>query len=452
MTEFPDFTFFRHLCWLVTHDEEFLAKSGELIGSAVYGDPEIAFFVHKAVEYQSAGHGLMTPDALAVYLDELPPSKGFSKSVCADIWNELKPVEGEGFRDFVAQYARDWVHKQGVKRDVEQLQLVLEDGLLADAADLVEKIRLGVVQEEVEDGELALSAVLDADVFDGLLDERYGDGETASRAVPTGIPTIDHVFRGGLRPAELAVMAAPPGMGKSQWLTYAGRHAWESGFNVLYYTLEMSKTVVYERFWASIVDMDSSTIGSDLKRFKKERDKFIRSNGYDDESTPMPDIWVKEYPQMMASTSTIYSHLLEMFDKHLVPDLVVLDYADILASSRRYNSTYEEVAHVYNELRGSIAQKLDVPVWTASQINREGASRKRARMVDLAKAWEKAMVADYILLWHTDEQMKAEGRGEISFLKARNNAVPDDIVLKTDFSRSYFQELRAAKSSRFDDD
>ncbi len=53
-----------------------------------------------------------------------------------------------------------------------------------------------------------------------------------------------------------------------------------------------------------------------------------------------------------------------------VPDVLIVDYADIMRSSNKYNERRFELELIYQELR-NIAIQFNIPVITATQLNRE---------------------------------------------------------------------------------
>ena len=73
--------------------------------------------------------------------------------------------------------------------------------------------------------------------------------------------------------------------------------------------------------------------------------------------------------------------------KSFVPSLIIIDYADIMRSSRRFDSLRHELKLIYEELR-NLAMDLNVPIWTASQANRDAAN---ADVVGLLKIWQRHM-------------------------------------------------------------
>ena len=122
--------------------------------------------------------------------------------------------------------------------------------------------------------------------------------------------------------------------------------------------------------------------------------------------------------------------------------MIIVDYADLLRPAR---TTYkQELRHslgdIYEELRG-IAQKYDMPVWTASQTNRGGLNAEVITMESISEAFNKCFVADFICTISRTAQDKTENTGRMFVAKNRNG--PDGMVypMNMDTSKVYLEVL-----------
>ena len=71
-----------------------------------------------------------------------------------------------------------------------------------------------------------------------------------------------------------------------------------------------------------------------------------------------------------ATVNTLKSHYEKLLiTKGIRPDLIVIDYADIMRSSRKYDDLRHELKLIYEELR-AWATEIKTPIWTASQTKR----------------------------------------------------------------------------------
>ncbi len=213
----------------------------------------------------------------------------------------------------------------------------------------------------------------------------------------------------------------------SHWLTMIGANALREGKNVLHYTFELSETAVGIRYDSNLCDIDSNEV---MDR-KDEVAKYYEENR-------LGRLFIKEYPTNTASVYTIKSHIERLDLKGFKPDIVIIDYADIMRSSRQFDSLRHELKLVYEELRG-MAMEIGVPIWTASQSNKDGANSEVIDMTNMSEAYGKAMICDVIVSVSRRPHEKASGWGRLYI--AKNRAGRDGLVypIKINTARSKFE-------------
>jgi replicative DNA helicase len=233
---------------------------------------------------------------------------------------------------------------------------------------------------------------------------------------PTGLDVIDgkDILRGGLGRGELGVVVAPTGVGKSHWLTAMGAHALKMGKNVVHYTFELTETAVGLRYDSNLCYIPSN----DVPDMKEDVLKTY-------ESMDLGRLIIKEYPTGTATVQTLRNHIEKLSLKGFVPNLIIIDYADIMRSSRTYDSLRHELKLVYEELR-NLAMELNLPVWTASQANREASGAEVVGLENMSEAYGKAMVADVVVSISRKPSEKADGSGRLFI--AKNRAGKDGIL------------------------
>lgn len=121
--------------------------------------------------------------------------------------------------------------------------------------------------------------------------------------------------------------------------------------------------------------------------------------------------------------------------KDFIPSLIVIDYADIMRSTRSYDSLRHELKLIYEELR-NLAMEMKIPVWTASQANREAANAEVVGLDNMSEAYGKAMVADVVVSLSRKQLEKSTGAGRL--FVAKNRAGVDGILfpVRIDCSKS----------------
>jgi len=231
--------------------------------------------------------------------------------------------------------------------------------------------------------------------------------------VSTGWERIDNLVKGGHGSAELGVVIAPTGAGKSMVLVHLGAEAVKAGKTVVHYTLELADTVVGSRYDSCITGVPLRDLFSNKSRI---REAVQDVDGH---------LIVKEYPTKSASTRTIANHIEKLKKRGVQPDLIIIDYADLLRPVKSTAEKRHDLENIYEELRG-IAQINDCPVWTASQTNRSGLNAEVITMESISEAFNKCFVADFIFSLSRTVQDKQANKGRIFIAKNRNG--PDGLV------------------------
>ena len=249
--------------------------------------------------------------------------------------------------------------------------------------------------------------------YDYLADFEERFLKRSRNPMTTGWKIVDDITKGGLGRGELGVVIAPTGAGKSMALVHLGAQAVKEGKNVVYYTLELLDTVVANRF-------DSCITGVKLQDLHSFKDLI-----YDQVKELEGKLIVKEYPTKSANVNKLKQHLEKLRRSGFEPDLICVDYGDLLQPISSYKEKRIELETIYEDLRG-MAQEFECPVWTASQTNRSGLNAEVVTMESISEAFNKCFVADLIFTLSRTITDKNNNTGRIFVAKNRNG--PDGIV------------------------
>ncbi len=206
----------------------------------------------------------------------------------------------------------------------------------------------------------------------------------AYKPIPTPWELINKLIKGGLGGGKLGCICAVSGVGKSHALVEMGVAAAQAGFTVAHYTFELSECDTGNRY-------DSRIANIGIDNLIDHKDFVLRKV----QSVP-GKIVIKSYPTKSASVATIRNHLHKLKMKGVVPDILIIDYADLMRSRRAYDQRRMEEESVYEELRG-LAMELDIPIWTAAQANRSGMDAEVITLKEIAECFAKAMICDLFL-------------------------------------------------------
>jgi len=217
---------------------------------------------------------------------------------------------------------------------------------------------------------------------------------------------IDEVMDGGLGEGELGVVVAPAGVGKTWVLQTIAAGAIKRGFTIAHYTLELNETYVGLRY-----DTIFSGISTQNIKFQKEEVKKIIDS-------LKGRMIIKSYPTRAASVNTISAHLKQLELKNIIPDMVIVDYADILKDISGMREVRHQLGSIYEDLRG-MAGEFKVPVWTASQANRSALEEEVIDATKVAEAYSKVMTADFVLSISRQAQDKLSHTARCHIIKNR---------------------------------
>lgn len=278
-------------------------------------------------------------------------------------------AEIDGNEDSTNQDNHEWL-KDTTEKWCQEKALT---NAIFDSIDIIEgkskDLKKDAIPSIVQD---ALAVSFNRDIGHDYIDDfekRYEFYHSDIERIPFDIPLLNSITRGGLPRGTLSAVAAGTGVGKSIFLCHSAASYITSGQNVLFISLEMSEESIGERVDANLLDIPVNDLPSVPK------DKFT-SKINDLKRKTLGKLIIKQYPTSSAHVGHFRALCDELkMKKNFVPDVIIVDYLNICASSRvRYSSganSYTVVKAIAEELR-SLAIEYNVPVLTATQLNRGG--------------------------------------------------------------------------------
>ena len=250
--------------------------------------------------------------------------------------------------------------------------------------------------------------------------------EDARQVVATPWERINDLLQGGLGNGDFGLIFGNPGGGKSWSLVALGGYAVRMGYNVLHYTLELGEDYVGRRY-------DSFFTKTPVDSILKHRDKV-------EEVIPeLPgELIIKEFPTGRATISTIESHIRKVTDLGTKPDLVIIDYVDLLSTRKRTADRKGEIDDIYTSTKG-LARELNIPIWSVSQVNRAGAKDDVIEGDKAAGSYDKIMITDFCLSLSRKAKDKVNGTGRFHIMKNRYGIDGLTFGVKADTSTGHFE-------------
>jgi hypothetical protein len=136
---------------------------------------------------------------------------------------------------------------------------------------------------------------------------------------------------------------------------------------------------------------------------------------------------VKEYPTAGAGATHFRNLLTELaIKKQFKPDLICIDYLNICCSSRlKMGATinsYTYIKAIAEELRG-LAQEFNVPIISATQTTRSGATNSDPDMTDTSESFGLPATVDNLWAFINNEELEGMQKIMVKQLKNRDNDV-----------------------------
>jgi len=332
----------------------------------------------------------------------------------------LKTTVIESLKDIVRQAdAEDLTYIKDKTLDFCKNQK-LKTAILA-SVQLLQLGQYDAIKVEIDE---AMKAGADKDIGHEYVDHVEKRFEQNNRkVVPTPWDVINAVMDGGLGAGEMGVFVAPAGIGKSMALVNAAAACAKAGLNVNYYTLELSDTYVGGRFDSYFTGIPTQ----DLKYHKEEVEAAV--------AKLKGNLVIKYYPTKTATVNTIAAHIDKCIMQGITPDIVFIDYADLLRDTgTNKNARHDQVlGGIYEELRG-LAGQYQVPMWTASQANRSAAEQEVIEADKIAESYTKVMVADFVVSLSRKTADKISGTGRWHIIK--NRFGPDGLTFPSKMNMS----------------
>lgn len=351
-------------------DRIFLSRIADALELSYFDNEAVKWIISTIKEYHAQYKDSPTFEALKVYVEHIDDDV-LKVTVIEQLKASSKYLE-----------STDLEHVKETTIEFCRTQCV---GMaLMKSADLYEVGNIDAIKLEIDS---AMLVGIDDDLghdYINSFEDRISS--TARPTVSTGWNSIDELTDGGLGAGELGVIVGGPGAGKTWGLVHLGKVAVESGLMVVHYTLELNDKYVGLRYDSSFTKMSSQKL------------KFHAGVVMDRLSELPGRMFIKYHPTKSITVSALSAHIEKMTQFGVKPELVIVDYADLLSAGGQFNSDQKRFAldNIYEELRG-MAGHFQVPVWTASQANRSSAEYEVVEATAIAESYGKVMIADFVM-------------------------------------------------------
>ena len=305
-----------------------------------------------------------------------------------EAWKNIEATDLEFVQEQTLDFCKNQTLKNAILQSVELLENKNYDGI---KSIIDEAMKAGTTRDLGHD-------------YIPSLEDRLTKSTRITVKTPWDI--INEVMDGGLGAGELGVIVAPAGIGKSWTLQSIGADVVRQGKTVIHYTLELNESYVGLRYDS----IYSGVTTANIKYYKDEvKNKLSKLKG---------NMIIKYFPTKSASVQTLEAHLKQLELSSIKPDVVIVDYADILKLTGNFREKRHAIGNTYEELRG-LAGELEIPIWTASQANRSALEEDVIGADKIAEDYSKIMTADFVMSMSRKVEDKIANTGRFHIIKNR---------------------------------
>ena len=325
------------------------------------------------------------------------------------------------------------------------------DGLMKNDEDLKKKAK--TIMEEM--GKVTIDSDLGLD-FDDLntMIEYY---QERNIGILSDHKEMNKRLGSGWLPGTLSLIMAASGIGKSLLMTDLISGFVKRDKNTLLVTLEMGDKEVMKRVHANAMDLPINSL-IDLGKNQEEMDE-IKADDPTHETVSKERIieayqkvkdnggtgklFIKDFPSGTFSALQLEG-LIESYrmEKGIIFDAVFVDYIGIAKSDLISPNAglYSYIKSIVEEFR-STAKKLQLPIISASQLNRGATNNDDADNSAVSDSMGSVMTADWIVFLLQNEEMKEKNQIVCKCTKNRLNGRTDTWMMNVDYKKMAFRDM-----------
>ena len=249
--------------------------------------------------------------------------------------------------------------------------------------------------------------------------DRRMENKGCLTGVPSGIFDLDEKIL-GFQAGDFVIIGARPSMGKTALaLNFAYAQAREYNLRSLFFSLEMYKEELSLRLLAAAATFDA-------KRFKTGQiDPWERRETLDPASEVLKQlpIHIVDQKDGIKTVQDVVAKIDEMFIRGILPDVVYVDYLQLLQSQKDSGNRELEVSDISRTLKQTAA-KYGIAIVALCQLSRavEARQNKRPMLGDLRESGSLEQDASIVIFIYRDEWYNPEtnSKGEAELIIAKN--------------------------------
>lgn len=293
-----------------------------------------------------------------------------------------------------------------------------------DLAEKMSELKLCETGQLISARDAIVSA---SEVMDSMLEHK-------DKAAVTGFQKLDGLL-GGISPGDLTIIAARPGMGKTQFMLNLLVSYSKLGKACTVISLEMTLDQIIGR----VATMHS---GVNFRKFTAGKCNDDEQDMFAGAMMTIDPLLTKAHFSVSDLTPTALEAEIKLLKAQGKVDVVFVDYLQLMTPDTKGDNREREVAQLSKSMK-NMAKKYSIAVVCLAQLNRAVESRQnRKPMVsDLRDSGSIEQDADQILMLFRPKYYDSNAADtlEISIVKNRHGQT-GDVTLHADMNRGVFTD------------
>ena len=410
----------RGILYLLKSNKDFYLQIINLVQPDYFEFPSHSKIFGKVKEHYEKYGKLPTDDFI---IQDIKPTLG-ARENASDYEDELSYINNVdtstvGNTEYMLDLVEGFAKKEAMKGAIADSISLIKENRIDEVEALVRKALL--INRDVDTGQDYFTDLIGR--WDRIFNKK---NEVKYKTV---LPSINKSLEGGLGTKEMAMVVAPPGVGKSLYLVNQGVQSMIEGRKVLYISLEMSEDKIAQRFDSIMTLVPQFKLKDPANQLtvKERLDMF-------QQEFPGSQLVIKEFPTGQATINTIRNLLVQLKNyEEFEPDLLIVDYLELLRPTREIQQEYQAQQKTAEELRG-VAMEYNFLVWTATQTNRQGRMVKIITDAELGDSYGKIRTCDFAMSLNQSEEEFDEGKMRAYVIKSRNGRPRFIVPMDVDYS------------------
>lgn len=329
---------------------------------------------------------------------------------------QLRKIKEADLNDtlYVQETAMRFCKQQELMKALAEINKIISKGEVDNYEELESKLR-----KALEHGDSKDDGINVFDDIDSVLADDF------RKPIRTGIEGLDEIMDGGLSKTELAIILAPFGVGKTTMMTKIANTAMLDGYKVLQLFFEDSTKVIQRKHlscWSKF-DLNSLSI-------HKEEVKEMAANMVANSKGSLGEIRLKRFSSDGTTIPIIRQYIRKLIATGFRPDVVILDYIDVVEPSRRFDDVNAGEGSVMRQFETMLLE-LDIAGWTAVQGNRSSIKADVVEADQMGGSIKKAQIGHFVVSIAKTLDQKDKSTATMAILKSRfgkSGMIFEDIV------------------------